>query len=121
MDLQHMVLKIINEIKPDYIFAAFDRKAPTFRHLEYVEYKAGRKKMPEELVSQLQPVKDILKAFNVGLFELDGYEADDIIGTISKLYEKADIEIIIYTGDKDALQLVSDNTKVMITKKELQM
>lgn len=112
-----MLLKILNDIKPDYIVAAFDRKAPTFRHIEYVEYKAGRKKMPEELVFQLQPVKDILKAFNVGLFELDSYEADDIIGTISKLYEKENLEIIIYTGDKDALQLVSDNTKVMITKK----
>lgn len=112
-----MLLKIFNDIKPDYIAAAFDRKAPTFRHKEYDAYKAGRKKMPEELVVQLQPVKDILHAFNVGLFELDSFEADDIIGTISKQFEGESLDVIIYTGDKDALQLVSDYTKVMITKK----
>ena len=112
-----MLFKIFNDIKPNYIAAAFDRKAPTFRHLEYDLYKAGRKKMPEELFVQLQPVKDILKAFNSGLFELDGFEADDILGTLSKQYECEELEVIIFTGDKDALQLVSDFTKVMITKK----
>jgi DNA polymerase I len=112
-----MLLKIINDIKPEYIAAAFDRKAPTFRHVEYQDYKAGRKKMPEELSQQFQPTKEILKAFNIGIFEIDGYEADDIIGTISKRFEANDLEVLIYTGDKDALQLVSDNTKVMITKK----
>jgi DNA polymerase I len=112
-----MLLKIMNDIKPDYIAAAFDRKAPTFRHVEYQDYKAGRKKMPEELSLQFEPTKEILKAFNIGIFEIDGYEADDVIGTISKKFESKDLEVIIYTGDKDALQLVSEHTKIMITKK----
>lgn len=112
-----MLFKIFQEIKPDYIISAFDRKAPTFRHLEYEEYKAGRKKMPDELGQQFEPLKKLLAAFNVGILELDGYEADDIIGTISKKYEASDLEVFIYTGDRDSFQLVSDYTKVMFTKK----
>lgn len=112
-----MLLKIFQEIKPDYIISAFDKKAPTFRHLEYKDYKAGRKKMPEELAQQIEPLKKLLAAFNVGILEMDGYEADDIIGTISKKYEASDLQVLIYTGDKDSLQLVSDYTKVMFTKK----
>lgn len=112
-----MLFKIFQEVKPDYIAATFDLKAPTFRHLEYNEYKAGRKKMPDELFQQFSPLKELLRAFNIGIFEKEGYEADDIIGTISKNYESDQVEVIIFTGDKDALQLVSDKTKVMITKK----
>jgi DNA polymerase-1 len=112
-----MLFKIFQEVEPDYIISAFDRKAPTFRHLEYKEYKAGRKKMPDELALQLDPLKKLLSAFNIGILEIDGYEADDIIGTISKKYEASDLEVLIYTGDRDALQLVSDDTRVMFTKK----
>lgn len=112
-----MLFKILNEIKPDYIAAAFDKTKITFRHEEYAEYKAGRKKMPDDLSRQFEPVKKLLRAFNIGIFEKEGYEADDIIGTISKKYEGEDIEIIIFTGDRDVLQLVSDYTKVMITRK----
>lgn len=112
-----MLFKIFDEIKPNYIGAAFDRKAPTFRHIEYKDYKAGRKKMPDELGAQFEPVKELLKAFNIGIYEIDGYEADDIIGTIAKRYESPELEVVIFTGDKDALQLVSEYTKVMITKK----
>lgn len=112
-----MLFKIYNEIKPDYIAATFDLKALTFRHLEYDKYKAGRKKMPDELAAQFDPVKELLKAFNIGIFEKEGYEADDIIGTISKEYESKGLDVVIFTGDRDALQLVSDNTVVMITKK----
>ncbi|SKA99911.1 DNA polymerase I [Caloramator quimbayensis] len=112
-----MLLKIYDEIKPDYIAAAFDKTKITFRHKEYADYKAGRKKMPDELAAQFEPAKELLNAFNIGIFELEGYEADDIIGTISKKYESNDLEVIIYTGDRDALQLVSDYTKVVITKK----
>lgn len=112
-----MLFKIFDEIKPNYIGAAFDRKAPTFRHIEYKDYKAGRKKMPDELGAQFDPVKELLKAFNIGIYEIDGYEADDIIGTIAKRYESPELEVVIFTGDKDALQLVSPYTKVMITKK----
>lgn len=112
-----MLFKIFQDVKPDYIISAFDRKAPTFRHLEYKEYKAGRKKMPDELAMQIEPLKELLRAFNIGILELDGYEADDIIGTLSKNYESPDMEVLIYTGDRDSLQLVSDYTKVMFTKK----
>jgi len=112
-----MLFKIFNEIKPDYIASTFDLKAPTFRHNEYADYKAGRKKMPDELAQQFKPVKELLSAFNIGIFEIEGYEADDIIGTISKRFESKELEVIIFTGDRDALQLVSEDTKVMITKK----
>lgn len=111
-----MLFKIINDEKPDYIVAAFDRKAPTFRHKEFAEYKAGRKKTPPELSEQFPVIKDVLNAFNIGVYEIDGYEADDIIGTVAKKCEQ-DMDVIIYTGDKDALQLISKHTKVAITRK----
>lgn len=111
-----MLFKIISDESPDYIVAAFDRKAPTFRHIEYADYKAGRKKTPPELNEQFPLVKDVLKAFNVDIYEIDGYEADDIIGTVAKNCEDR-MDVIIYTGDKDALQLVSHNIKVAITRK----
>lgn len=79
-----MLFKMIDIYKPTHISVAFDRKAPTFRHLEYKEYKAGRKGMPDELAEQLQPLKDLLDKFKINRLEIDGYEADDIIGTVSK-------------------------------------
>lgn len=115
--LSVILLKIIEDYKPYYIAAAFDKKAPTFRHLEYQDYKAGRKKMPDELSEQFDTAKKLLRAFNVGIYEIEGYEADDIIGTMAKKYEKQDFEVLILTGDRDSLQLVSDNTKVIFTKK----
>ncbi|WDC83852.1 hypothetical protein PL321_15430 [Caloramator sp. mosi_1] len=116
-----ILLKIIKELQPNYIAAAFDKKAPTFRHIEYQEYKAGRKKMPDELSQQFPIAKELLRAFNVGIYEIEGYEADDIIGTMSKKFEEEGFEIYILTGDRDSLQLVTNLTKVLITKKELQM
>ncbi|MEG0370766.1 MAG: DNA polymerase I [Clostridium sp.] len=113
----NMLFKIINDIEPSYIAAAFDRKAPTFRHIEYKEYKAGRKKMPDELRVQMESCKDLLKAFNIGIYEIDGFEADDIIGTIAKKFESEELKVIIITADKDSLQLISDNTSVYLTKK----
>lgn len=112
-----MLFKIINDIKPDYIAAAFDKSRITFRHSEYAEYKAGRKKMPDELAEQFSPLKQLLSAFNIGIYEIDNYEADDIIGTISKRFEGPEIQVTIFTGDKDSFQLVSDFTNVMITRK----
>ncbi|MDD4563919.1 MAG: DNA polymerase I [Eubacteriales bacterium] len=109
--------KVKNEYKPDYLTIAFDRKAPTFRHLEYTEYKAGRKKMPPELAMQLPLLKEALEAMNIKTLEIDGYEADDIIGTVAKRAEEENLETVIITGDKDELQLASERTKVMITKK----
>ncbi|NLZ47235.1 MAG: DNA polymerase I [Clostridiales bacterium] len=113
----NMLLKIKEEIGPDYIVATFDRKAPTFRHKEYTEYKAGRKKMPQELHEQFEPLKELLKMMSINIFEIDGFEADDLIGTLSKFAEDKGMEVYILTGDRDALQLASDNTKVIITKK----
>ncbi|WP_032120869.1 DNA polymerase I [Clostridium amazonitimonense] len=112
-----MLLKIKEEIEPDYIVATFDRKAPTFRHKEYEDYKAGRKKMPEELREQFPLVKELLSLMDVSIFEIDGFEADDLIGTLSVYAESHGIEVYIVTGDRDALQLATDNVKVIITKK----
>jgi len=111
----NILLKLADEQKPDYICAAFDLKAPTFRHEMYSEYKAQRKPMPEDLKAQMPIAKDVLKAMNIKILELEGYEADDIIGTVSKLCEASDVECMIATGDKDDLQLASDKTKVILT------
>ena len=113
----NMLFKMKEEIKPDYIVAAFDRKAQTFRHKEYEDYKAGRKKMPPELGEQFPLVKEVLNLLAVNIYEIDGFEADDIIGTLAQFAEKNGIEVFIVTGDRDALQLASDNIKVVITKK----
>ena len=113
----NMLFKMRDELKPDYIVAAFDKKGPTFRHKEYQEYKAGRKKMPPELAEQFPIVKEILNLLSITIYELEGFEADDIIGSLSKYAEKNNIEVFIVTGDKDALQLASDNINVIITKK----
>lgn len=112
-----MVNKIHEDYKPDYLSVAFDLKAPTFRHIEYKEYKAQRKKMPNELAQQMPILKEILDAYGIHRIELEGFEADDLIGTIARFCEERDFEVIIVTGDRDALQLVSDNVKVMITKR----
>ncbi len=112
-----MLLKMKDEIDPDYIVTAFDRKAPTFRHDEYKEYKAGRKKMPDELAEQFPIVKELLKMLAIDIFEIDGFEADDLIGTLSKFAEEKGIDVYIVTGDRDALQLASNNIKVVINKK----
>ena len=113
----NMLFKMKEELKPDYIVAAFDKKAPTFRHLEYKEYKAGRKKMPGELAEQFPLIKELLDLFAISIYEIDGFEADDIIGSLAKYAEKHNIEVYVVTGDKDALQLASENIHVVITKK----
>ncbi len=114
-------LKAIRELKPDFVAATFDFPAPTFRHKKYKLYKATREKAPEELYQQIPKVKEVLKKFNVQIFEKEKYEADDLIGTISKLAPRKQvlpkIETIILTGDLDALQLVDENTKVYNLRK----
>lgn len=109
------LMKLIDENKPDYICAAFDLKAPTFRHKMYSEYKAQRKPMPEGLRVQMPIAKDILRAMGVNILEKEGFEADDIIGTVSKICEEEGVECLIATGDKDDLQLASKRTKVLLT------
>ena len=113
----NMLTKIEEDFAPDYISVAFDLKEPTFRHKEYEAYKAGRKPMPPELAMEVPILKDILRAMNITILEVPGYEADDIIGTVSRIAEEQGMEPMIFTGDKDALQLTSDTTKVVFTKK----
>lgn len=109
------LLKLLEENKPDYVCAAFDLKAPTFRHKMYKEYKAQRKPMPDGLVAQMPVAKDILRKMGINILEKEGYEADDIIGTVSRICEEEKIECLIATGDKDDLQLASKTTKVLLT------
>jgi len=113
-------LKMINDLKPDYIVAAFDMAAPTFRHKEYKEYKAKRVKMPDNFYEQIQMVKDLLQAFNVPILEKEGYEADDIIGTIAEKLKDKDVESFIVTGDLDTLQLITDKVFVYTLRRGIQ-
>lgn len=115
----NILLKLIKEQEPDYICAAFDVKAPTFRHKQYEGYKAQRKPMPEGLAAQMPLAKDVLRAMGVTILEKEGYEADDIIGTVARLCEESEISCFIATGDKDDLQLASDKTKVILTVTKL--
>ena len=111
----NILFKLINEEKPDFVCGAFDLKAPTFRHKMYGEYKAGRKPMPDDLKVQMPYAREILSAMGVPVLEIEGYEADDIIGTVSAICDRENIKCLIATGDKDDLQLVSDNTNVILT------
>ena len=106
--------KLLDEVSPEALCVTFDRSAPTFRHLAFAEYKANRKGMPEELASQMPLLKDVLSALNIPMYELDGWEADDLLGTIARLDEQAGWETVVVTGDKDSLQLVTDATTVKL-------
>ena len=110
----NILQKLLEEGSPEALCVTFDRKAPTFRHLAYEGYKATRKGMPDELASQLPLLKNILAAMNIPMYELDGWEADDLIGTISVKDTAAGWETVIVTGDKDSLQLVTDTTTVKL-------
>lgn len=113
----NMLDKIRSDYEPTHMAIAFDLKAPTFRHKEYDAYKAGRKRMPPELAMEFPIIKDILKAMNIAIVELEGFEADDLIGTIARMGEASGLEPLIITGDKDALQLATDITKIIYTKR----
>jgi DNA polymerase-1 len=113
----NMLVRLMDEEKPDMLAVAFDKSGPTFRHMEYDGYKATRKGMPDELSSQMPLIKELLSTFRIPVLEIDGYEADDVIGTVAKKSEEAGHECLIVTGDKDALQLVSDLTRAMLTKR----
>lgn len=112
-----MLLKLINDEKPDFLAVAFDLKAPTFRHIEFEAYKGTRSKTPDELIPQFDIVKNILRAFDIPIYSIEGYEADDVLGTIAKEGEKQGHSVTIVTGDRDALQLVSENIRVMYNKR----
>ena len=104
-----MLLRLLEEEKPDYFAVAFDRAAPTFRHEEFKDYKATRKKMPDDLRSQFPLIRQILGAYKIPIYELDGYEADDVIGTIACQAARQDFDVLIFTGDRDAFQLADEH------------
>lgn len=114
-----MILKILRQEKPDYVAVCFDFPAPTFRHKEFPEYKITRKETPDELKQQIPLAHKIVKALNIPVFEKEGYEADDLIGTLSENASREGIETIIVTGDKDALQLVDESIKVLNEPKDI--
>ena len=118
-----MLLKVIDELQPDYLAVCFDLPKPTFRHKIFKEYQATRPKMENELVVQIKPAHEIVKAFEIPIFEVEGFEADDVIGTLAlrasvpkgkrqKVKGKTGMEVIIVTGDKDIFQLIGKNIKV---------
>ena len=109
-----IMFKILEDLKPEYLAVAFDLKAPTKRHLMYAEYKGTRHAMPEELVAQMPIIKEILNAMNIAIIEKEGYEADDILGTLAKRAEKKGIATTILSGDRDTLQLASKMITIRI-------
>ncbi len=110
----NILLKLLDEEQPEGLAVAFDMRAPTFRHLAYEGYKAQRKGMPEELAVQMPVLKDVLDAMNIRRYELEGWEADDLLGTIARINEGKGGQTVIVTGDKDSLQLVDENTTVKL-------
>lgn len=111
-----MLLKVINELKPTHYAIAFDMKAPTFRHQLFHEYKAHRPPTPDELINQLGRVRELVEAFRIPIFELEGYEADDVLGTLSHQASQQDIDTVIVSGDADTMQLVSPRVRVLYPK-----
>ncbi|MCX5777094.1 MAG: DNA polymerase I [Candidatus Firestonebacteria bacterium] len=113
-----LLFRILKVYKPEYLAFTFDTKGPTFRHKAYKDYKIHREPPPEDLIAQMPVTKDLIKAFNMPSFELQGYEADDIITYLARKGEQAGLEVLILTGDKDLLQLVNENIKIMSANKE---
>ncbi len=113
-----MMRKLVEGQKPDYLAVCFDRKEPTFRHEKYKDYKIHRKPMPEELVKQIEPIKEFCRLSNWALFEKAGYEADDVIGTLAERGEREGCQVFIVTGDKDAFQLVNERVKIFQPHKD---
>ena len=111
-----IMFKILDDIKPQYLAVAFDLKGPTARHELYKEYKANRHGMPEELAEQMPVIKEILKAMNIDVIEKQGYEGDDILGTLAKYGEKQGLEVTILSGDRDTFQLASDHITIRIPR-----
>lgn len=113
----NMLLRVVRQEQPDYLAVAFDHGRRTLRHQDYEAYKAHRKGTPDELRPQLPLIKKVLGAFNIPVLEAEGYEADDLIGTVVRAAEERGLETLVVTGDRDMLQLVSDHTRTLITRK----
>lgn len=111
-----IMFKLMEDVNPDYMVVAFDVKHPTKRHEMYAEYKGTRHGMPDELAAQMPIIKEVLEAMNIKIIELAGYEADDILGTLSKSSEKENIDVTLLTGDRDSFQLASDKTTIRIPR-----
>jgi DNA polymerase-1 len=111
----NILLKHMGELKPDYAVIAYDLPAPTFRHKEYEHYKEGRKKMPDELAVQLPYSKRLAEALGIKVMTLEGYEADDILGTVARIARDGDVHSYVLTGDRDALQLIDEKTTVLLS------
>ena len=111
-----ILFKLLEDVNPDYMAVAFDLKAPTERHKRYEGYKANRKGMPEELAEQMPMIKDILRAMNIDIVEKEGYEGDDILGTLSRYGEEQGLEVTILSGDRDTFQLATDKVTIRIPR-----
>src|SRR5579883_2517393 len=112
-----MLMKALLEERPDYIAVTFDRPTPTFRHEQYAEYKAQRPALPDNMRPQFGRIHELVEAFGIQIYEKDGYEADDILGTLSVQATQQGVETVIYTGDMDTLQLVNDHVLVKVAKR----
>ncbi|MDE6357386.1 MAG: DNA polymerase I, partial [Eubacteriales bacterium] len=112
----NILFKLMEEEKPKYIGVSFDLPKPTFRHLKYSEYKGNRRKAPEEFKSQVPILKEILEKMGINIYEKEGYEADDILATVAKRAEENGLQPIIVSGDRDLLQIATDNIKIKIPK-----
>lgn len=111
-----MLLKVLNDLKPTHIAVAFDKKGPTFRHDMFEDYKAHRPPMPEDLAGQFGRVMELVRSFNIPIFEIDKFEADDVLGTLSRQAEAQDVDTVIVTGDADTMQLVTPRVKILYPK-----
>ncbi|MFA6739374.1 MAG: 5'-3' exonuclease H3TH domain-containing protein, partial [Bacilli bacterium] len=117
--LLNIFMKLLTTTKPDYALVAFDTAAPTFRHQAYAEYKAGRRETPQDLIDQFAPSKELIQHLGFFCYELPGYEADDIIGTMARLGKEEGLQVSIFSGDRDLLQLIQEDVTVYLTKKGL--
>ena len=111
-----ILFKLIEDTNPEYMVVAFDLKAPTARHKLYEGYKANRKGMPEELAEQMPIIKEILTAMNIDIVEKEGYEADDVLGTLSRYGENQGLNVTILSGDRDTFQLATDKVTIRIPR-----
>ncbi len=112
-----MLMKALLEEKPDYIAMTFDRPSPTFRHEQFTPYKAHRPALPDNMKPQFGRIREVVQAFGIPIYEKDGFEADDVLGTLSVQAKQQGVDIVIYTGDMDTLQLVNDSVKVKVAKR----
>ena len=112
-----ILIKALTDIKPEYIAVTFDRPAPTFRHENYAEYKAHRPTLPENMRPQFGRIREVVKAFGIPIYEKDGFEADDVLGTLSVQATQQGVDTIIFTGDMDTLQLVNEHVHALIAKR----